>query len=407
MLLLQFPTFNIYGTPLLVLVLQGLIFFVLLLYRYRQHHRLSDLLLALILLITCWHQTTYTMAWYDTYRNTKVNYFLVNLSLAIGPLIYFYVRSVTLGHFRFRKKDYYHFIPVLLYILFKMTVYLYDMRQPGFDDTQNGVLMSGPLFDYVNPLVMLFSKLLLLLYLAFSIQHYYQYRQKIQQLYSNTYILELNWLRNFLYLYTFLFLYGLVQALINVAITDLSYIQEWWYYFVSALVIIYVGIKGYFTETDKLNQIDYNNTPTFDHSDLPVVPTHLQTSENSSIAAIELSEELLRQKESLEQYIATEKPYLLPDLNLIDLAKSLRMTRAQLSELINLGYQKNFNDFINQYRVDAVITALREGKQQQLSLLGIAYECGFNSKATFNRVFKKMIGTSPSEYLKNQGNTAY
>ena len=61
----------------------------------------------------------------------------------------------------------------------------------------------------------------------------------------------------------------------------------------------------------------------------------------------------------------------------------------------------NFNDFINEYRVKAFKTAVENGKQQKLSLLGIAYECGFNSKATFNRVFKKFAHSSPSDYLKS------
>ncbi|MEX0291269.1 MAG: helix-turn-helix domain-containing protein, partial [Flavobacteriaceae bacterium] len=61
-----------------------------------------------------------------------------------------------------------------------------------------------------------------------------------------------------------------------------------------------------------------------------------------------------------------------------------------------------FNDFVNEYRVQAVKDMLHSGKQQKLSLLGIAHECGFNSKATFNRAFRKLSGTSPSEFLKSR-----
>ncbi len=406
MILLKFPEFNFYSTPLLVLVLQGLIFFVLLIRRYFQQGNLSDLLLALILWITCWHQTTYTigfMGWYDTFRNTKVNYFLINLSLAMGPLIYFYVKSATHSNFRFRKKDYYHFIPIVIFVLFKILVYAYDAMQPGFSETQNGILMSGAVFDYVNPLNLVFFNFQMILYLAFSIQLYYQYRQKIQQVFSNIYELELNWLRNFLYLYSFLFMYGVLQMLVDLAITDLSYTQEWWYFFVSAIVIIYVGVKGYFTETNKLNEIDFNNTNTYQEGEQAHQITIEKNSPEENNKTNKPSEEIIQQKELIRVYMLAEKPYLQPDLNLIQLAKSLKMTRAQLSEVINLGFQKNFNDFINQYRVDAVKEQLAQGKQEQLSLLGIAYECGFNSKATFNRVFKKMTGLSPTQFLKSGG----
>ena len=77
------------------------------------------------------------------------------------------------------------------------------------------------------------------------------------------------------------------------------------------------------------------------------------------------------------------------------------MNRGELSEAINSGVGKNFNDFVNSYRVKEVEQMLQDGKQEQLSLLGIALECGFNSKATFNRVFKKMTGQSPSQYVSS------
>ena len=97
-----------------------------------------------------------------------------------------------------------------------------------------------------------------------------------------------------------------------------------------------------------------------------------------------------------------DKAFLNPELNLSDLAKQADMTRAQLSEVINSGFNKNFNDFVNGYRVEAFKTSLKEGKHKQLSLLGVAFECGFNSKATFNRVFKKLTTYSPTQYLNSQ-----
>ncbi|MEM0931629.1 MAG: helix-turn-helix domain-containing protein, partial [Bacteroidota bacterium] len=87
-------------------------------------------------------------------------------------------------------------------------------------------------------------------------------------------------------------------------------------------------------------------------------------------------------------------------LNLNDLAKRAKMNRAQLSETINLGFGKNFNDFVNMYRIEAFKKMVEAEKHEQLSLLGMAFECGFNSKATFNRVFKKLTKISPTEFLR-------
>jgi len=392
----MFPDFNIHSTPLLILAIQGLLFALLLLWRYVKNQNNTDLFLSLILLIAVWHQTKYTigfMAWYDTYRNTKINYFLIDLSFFLAPLLYFYIKSVTLPHFRFQRKYGYHFIPGILYILFKIFVYLYDASQPGFENVQNGYLTLNLEFEYSMILFSFLMKMQIAIYLAFTFQHFFQYRSKIQHIFSNAYSLQLNWLRNFLFIYTGLFIYMFIQDLINEMITDLSWMQEWWYYLFTSIAITYVGMVGYFTDTNKLNEINPNKV---DVLHLAILESG-NSDNNSKKADINQLKDRL---EVLTKYMETEKPYLDPNLNLIDLAKSLDMTRAQLSEVINLGIGKNFNDFINERRVEAVKLMIKNERHKELNLLGLAYDCGFNSKSTFNRVFKKWTRQSPTEYIK-------
>ncbi len=392
---LTFPNFNLYSTPLLVLVSQGILFGILLLARYKKKGNISDLFLALLVLITCYHRTTYTigfMDWYDTYRNTKINYWLIYLGLAVGPLIYLYVKSITSSNFVFRKKDWYHFLPVALYVVYRVSIFIYDASLPDFDDSQNGYLMRKWEFNFMGVFWEAVFVAQHLLYLAFTFQLYYRYRAKIQQYFSNTYKLELNWLRNLLFLYAFLFLYSVLQQLVDVSVFELSWIQKWWYQFFSALVVIYIAIKGYFTDTTMLSNVnfDFNGGP----SEIDAL-TGSHRNKNLTLHPDEISDQI----EFLKEYMDDKKPYLNPDLNLVDLAQELNLSRAKLSAIINAGFSKNFNDFVNEYRVNAFKAALAEGKQEKLSLLGIAYECGFNSKATFNRVFKKFTHNSPTEYL--------
>ncbi|TAI48926.1 helix-turn-helix domain-containing protein [Flagellimonas allohymeniacidonis] len=389
---LAFPEFDIYSTPLLLLSLQGLLFTVLLISRYFNGRNVSDFILALILLFTCFGQTCYTvgfMAWYDTFRTTKINYVLFNVSLALAPLIYLYVKSITTSHFRFRKRDWLHFLPLILFLVYRASIYFYDSGQSGFDEVQNGVLKLSLDEPYILPLITVFGFGQMLLYLAFTFQLFYNYRKKINAFFSNTYKLELNWIRNFLVLYAFLFLYDMIQTAIASYFTELNYMQRWWLNLFVGLTIIYVGIKGYFTDTTKLKKLNFSFTPN-----------------QITIPDVDLSRDRPIDKksvENLERFMEMEKPYLNPELNLVDLAKQVNMSRAQLSEAINTGFGRNFNDFINMYRVQAFKKMIAAEKHQQLSLLGIAFECGFNSKATFNRVFKKLTHSSPSEFLK----TAY
>ena len=391
---LAFPEFNLYSTPLLVLVLQGLIFGFLLLTRSGKQKSISDLLLGFLVLITCYHRTTYTigfMGWYDTYRETKINYWLIPLTFAIGPLIYLYLRSITFSNFKFRKKDWLHFLPLALLILFRVFILVYDAAQPGYDLKQNGVLMErwnngvpGAFFSFAETMQQA-------LYLAFSIQLYYTYRRQLKNYFSNTFNLELNWMRNFLLIYTFLFLYGNLQEIIDLTVESLSWIQKWWNDFFSALAVIYIGIKGYFTSTDRLKGLDFDPART-------LIPE--KNPRASSIPAASDTEELKEQSQRVQEYMDHGKAYLDPELNLRDMASELNMSRAKLSETINLCFGKNFNDYINSYRIGHFKKLLEAGNHKQHSLLGIAFDSGFNSKATFNRVFRKIENRSPSEYLK-------
>ena len=334
------------------------------------------------------------MSWYDTFRNTKINYYLVSLSLALAPLIYFYFRSITKAKKLFIRKDLFHFIPVLILILFRAIILIYDSNQPGFEETQNGYLVLNFQWKYFDPIVALISILQMLIYLVLSFQLLHDYRNKINHYFSNTFNLQLNWLYVFLIIYTFLYVYYSVQLVVNAIIVDLSWRQEWWYYLLSGLAIIYVGIRGYYTDLSALRGVEIE-------SFLENEKLGLDKLQHKVEARHDISQKILDQKKEIENYFHEFKPFLDSDLTLVSLAKKLNLSREELSETINKGFNTRFNDFINNYRIEEFKSKIAEGKHQQLSLLGIAYECGFNSKATFNRAFKKFAAVSPSDYLKS------
>lgn len=390
----MFPDFNRWSLPLLILVLQGLVFVMLLFLRYFKKRQISDLFLGLILLLTCYSQICYTvgfMGWYDTFRTTKINYFLINIGIALAPLIYLYVKSVTASHFKFKKKYWWHFALTFTMVFYRIAIYIYDALQPGFNDTQNGILKLELDETYIQNIMSYIETPFMLIYLAFTFQLFYNYRKKIIQYFSNTYKLELNWILSFLVLFSVLFLYSTIQDVIGSKFIDLGYQQRWWLNLFMAIVTLYIGIKGYFTDTSKLNKLDFTFSPK-----TIGIPEDKSDYEHKSISKKDIA--------IVKNLMEIEKAYLNPELNLSDLAKIANLSRGQLSEIINTAFKMNFNDFVNSYRVEAVKTMLKDNKHQQLSLLGIAQDCGFNSKATFNRVFKKLTDSSPSEFLKTQHN---
>ena len=105
-------------------------------------------------------------------------------------------------------------------------------------------------------------------------------------------------------------------------------------------------------------------------------------------------------RKKLQAYIESEKPYLNPSITLAELASKIGLHPNELSQIINKEEGMNFNDYINSHRVEAVKASIQSGRADQFTLLTIAYESGFNSKATFNRTFKKFTNQSPSQFLK-------
>jgi AraC-like DNA-binding protein len=96
-----------------------------------------------------------------------------------------------------------------------------------------------------------------------------------------------------------------------------------------------------------------------------------------------------------------EKLYLNPELNLAILSKHTSLQQKIISAVLNQHIQKSFNVFVNEYRVEAFKERIRQADRENLTMAGIAAECGFNSQATFQRTFKEITGMSPSDYKKS------
>jgi TolB-like protein/AraC-like DNA-binding protein len=114
-------------------------------------------------------------------------------------------------------------------------------------------------------------------------------------------------------------------------------------------------------------------------------------------------EEATNFQEVLDRYMRDEEVFLSPDLSLRQLAGDVGIHPNQLSWLLNSRYGKNFNAFVNDYRLDHFKQLASDPANAHISLIGLAYESGFNSKSVFNTYFKKREGLTPSAYLKSLG----
>ena len=131
------------------------------------------------------------------------------------------------------------------------------------------------------------------------------------------------------------------------------------------------------------------------------INTKLPQNENGSKSStLRISDDYLFDiLDSADKVCIQQKLYLNPRLQISDLADKIGCPIHILSYSLNNGLAKNFNDFINEYRVQEFINRITiDGNK--LTILGVAYECGFNSKTSFYRVFNKVMGTSPQVYLQ-------
>jgi AraC-like DNA-binding protein len=141
-------------------------------------------------------------------------------------------------------------------------------------------------------------------------------------------------------------------------------------------------------------------THTFQKIDLGSLSVEKEFNTNNQTDKVKIQQAI----EKINEVFETQRPYLDPDLTITGLSNLCGIPSGQISLAINKGTGKNFYDFINEYRVKEFIKRIDDQECAHLSLLGLAYDCGFRSKSTFNSFFKRYTGFTPSEYKKNLSN---
>ncbi|MCB0518579.1 MAG: helix-turn-helix transcriptional regulator [Saprospiraceae bacterium] len=395
--------FNQYSSLLLPSFVQGVLFSALLFYRGFRDSRLSDKLLALLLFVYTLRITNWMLGfanWYDIHdwHTTVMFYTPFNHWLAVGPLIYFYFLSLTNRDFTFERKHWLHFLPEGLWLLRFLIIFLVDVVWqhwvsgnpfPEFDGTQGKLADSGlGFFDGLWPYLEYIS---VFIYFFLTLRLFQKYKRYILENFSDTENINFLWLRNILIANIIGHLVWIGFDIADfVAGKPLSYVQDWYSFFFLGVVIYYLSIEGYYSGAWERQQAVLSFRP----ESPPAIQQPLSADEDRDLATW---------KTNLLAIMEKDKPHLNAELSLNDLADKMKISPAHLSKVVNSGLDKNFNDFVNGYRVEAVKNKMSDPSTAHLTLLGIAYECGFNSKATFNRAFKKHAGVSPSAFLKASG----
>lgn len=370
---MQVDFFNPRSIVCLIAILQGLLFAGLLIARGLRKKNKADFWLAGLLLVLCSALVTPFIGFANVYDlNQWLTYFPFSIAYSYGALVWFYTLNLTDARRRFAAKDLLFFLPTILYLAFRFFLFAQTLEWKDWFGTNYGRWME--IFVFVTELAWN------VLFLGLAIKHYRQYRAWLDENFSDTEKLKFDWLRNFLYVFTTVLILGAAFDFTNSFVFRLSYIQYFYFEIVLALVTYYLAVAGYLRS--QTIELHFNEQKTHEIE--------------ATRRAILPEKEIEELKNKLTVLMNAERIYREPTLTLTDLSRQIGVNSAVLSHAINHGFGVNFNDFINRYRIAEVKEKLRSA--DDATLLAVAFECGFNSKATFNRAFKKFTGVSPKEF---------
>ena len=375
----MFAQLDFLSSPLVLLALQGVIFAILLAGRFQSKRKRSDLFLSLLLWVMSLdliHQSLHYLNWQESYPKSQIRYFLFSPYLALGPLIYSYTQSLLAEGNRWAGKLWLHYLPICIYLIYRIVLLSHDALSEEWHLGYEGEWYRDFHSPFITPILAFLEYNSVLLYLAFSLQAYLRFNRTIRSFFSDIYEIELRWIKVFLLTYCALFAYTTLSELLDAFIVDLSYLNFWCSQLFSAAALVFLGIKGYYVDLKALDKLQLR-VPNSQKEPSPMDQSRI---------------------EKLTDHIASKKPFLKHDLTLNELANDVGMSAVELSALINQRLGKNFNEYMNEFRVTEFKLKIASNEFDHYSLLGVATECGFNSKASFNRVFKQITGKSPSEF---------
>lgn len=383
--------FNTHDVVLLMTAYQCILFAILLL-TLKRERPLSNVFLALFLLQQAAIPLDILISFGAEFRSVALSW-SPNLFYIFGfgywleaPFLLWYTRSLIYKDYRLTRKDIIFLVPFFAYLIYQILFY-YGLEWKDKHHLQEVYnLFSAP--HYMN-YVTLFREVFRAALGIMCIIEIRRYSQHIRTNFSDIDRLDLTWLKmlviGFLVIRLWAVLVGvLILISVSFGITtnfEIMGLTGNYTTFIMVSMLIFFGLG----HSSVFEGIEVKNNDT-----------------DTDTAKVESLKDKIKdtQVKQLADFMVQEKPYLAPALTLDKLASQLKMQPRILSHLINRHFACNFFEFINSYRVEESKRILSDPANNEKNMLDVMYDVGFNSKATFNTLFKKKVGMTPSEYRK-------
>jgi len=305
------------------------------------------------------------------------------LPLLFGPLLYLYTRSILFRDFSISGKIWLHFLPFALLFVGTETLYILQPKTVRLSTLDHIVNRNIPVYLYWSSSAIFLQ---FLLYISASLKLIRQHRQIAHEKFSDRRHTNTAWLFSTIVFFSLCMILAALNGFVG-----LTPFAKYYYIFLT----IIIGLILVFISRVLLKALKDPDIFSLMEERVDYLPNH------RSIAGPGTGEpDKKRILELLRRYMQTDKPWLDPELSLEQLAAGLSLRPKILSRVINELLQQNFFDFINRYRIEEAQRLLTDPPDKKITVLEVLYECGFNSKSSFNTLFKKHTGLTPSEFKK-------
>lgn len=373
-------------------VLQGILLAILLFFHPKSDRKVNRYLSFYIFFFSLVMTLPFTLQ-FGTWHKS---FFQQPIPLLTGPFLYLYLRSFK-ETISFRKAAP-HFIFFFVYFVpVYMNVSHWATKYPDATQVPTEMLHS-PVTIILNYIKM--GQSVFYYFLAHRTLRTYQH--SINQLYSETSRINLNWARLLVNGYMTIVVMALALFALIIRFPQHFYLLLLIIMAVSTPYIYIVTYKGILQPSiwqvkPELTKITSNeSTPIQEMED--VIPLSKTNLKKENVVDTKLEEIAGRIIDLMEN----DKLYQEPELTLQQLADKIQLPTYQVSQSINEGLSKSFYDLINGYRVEEAKRLLMEDSDRNYTILSVGFEAGFNSKTTFNTVFKKFTGLTPTEFRNKQ-----
>jgi AraC-like DNA-binding protein len=372
-------------------VLHGIIMAVVLCFQPISSH--SKTLFSWVLIILALLSFKILLHTLGLWDQRGLRYFPLAIDTTLQPLLYLYICSITAIHKR-SNSSWTHFLPTVFFMSYAVIVYLLVLQENNFnleDDLANRLH-----FNEVKGLEDFFAVLSAFVYWVIGYRRIVRYRKWLFRTQSDGSLQEHTWLKNMLLISGML----VIGLSVIVFLDDVLFksghhflhLQLFYLYLTS--IIYYLSFKAI--------QL-YGVVKQVSLSAKPVTISEVDQLHDLDTDLSQLVTKDLKELETIKSLIIDaledDRLFLKPELTIKELAQHIGYPSALVSTAVNHCFQVNFRSLINKYRVEEVKKQLLD-PQANLTILGIALDCGFNSEASFYRIFRQQTGISPNDFIK-------